>query len=58
MTLRGWKEITEYTKLSVRAIKDLSKKDKNPFPLVWIARKPFLTTELFEVWIEKEVAGG
>jgi len=54
MTLRGWKEIEAYTKLSVRAIKTLAKRAKNPFPVVYIARKPFMTETLFSKWIEAE----
>jgi hypothetical protein len=54
MTLRGWKEITDYTKLSDRTIKELRVRKENPFPLVFISRKPYLSKTLFEEWIKSE----
>lgn len=55
MTLRGWKEITEHTKLTPRVIKSLLSRNYNPFPLVYVARKPLTTKKLFAEWIESEV---
>jgi len=54
MPLRGWKEITKHTKLSIKAIKELSRRPRNPFPLIYISRKPFITKKLFVEWIEAE----
>ena len=56
MTLRGWKEITEHTKLTPRVVKSLFNRGYNPFPLVYVARKPLTTKKLFQEWIETEVS--
>jgi|APSaa5957512622_1039677.scaffolds.fasta_scaffold74114_3 hypothetical protein len=55
MSLCGWKSIREHTGLSENAIKELSKEKNNPFPLVYIKRKPFTTKERFTLWINTEI---
>lgn len=55
MTLRGWKQITEYTGLSEASIKELMERKKNPFPVIMIARKYMTTEKQFNAWIDREI---
>lgn len=55
MILRGWKDIENYTGLSVKSIKKLMKEKENPIPIVKIAGKYMTTKQKYEEWLDKKI---
>ena len=53
--LRGWKEISAHTKLSITSIKELTRREINPLPMAFVANKPLTTSKSYSEWIEKEL---
>lgn len=56
MTLRGWKDIVEYTGISRMTLLKLINDEKEPFPIVKIAGKYMTTREKIDEWINKKIA--
>jgi len=55
LTWRGWEEICEKSKLCRKVIRDLMKREQNPFPIVMIGGRYMTTKEKYEKWLEAEI---